>query len=113
MLLTVFFHIHVPLFGEFQKHRGTIISNMHYETLQSLRRSIKNKRQELLKESVVLLLDNARPSETSKLKWDQLDHLPYNSDVSPLDFHVFGLLKKYLKRQSFNSNDELLDAVKD
>ena len=60
MLLTVLFDIQSPLFVEFLKHRGTTTSDVYCKILQSLRRSIKNKRQELLPESVVLLQDNAR-----------------------------------------------------
>ena len=65
MLLTVFFDIQGPLFVEFLEHRGTITSDVYCETLQSLRRSSKNKRQEMLMESVVLLHDNARPHVSS------------------------------------------------
>ena len=30
-------------------------------------------------------------------KWEQLDHLPNSPDMSPCDFHVFGLLKNIWK----------------
>ena len=71
-------------------------------------------------EGVVLLHDNASSHITwithvkqTKFKWEQLDHLPYSPDMLPCDFHVFGALKKHLKGQRFNSDDELKDAVKD
>ena len=54
------FDIQDPLFVEFLEYSGTITSDMHRETLQSPRRSIKNKRIELVTESVVLLHDNVR-----------------------------------------------------
>ena len=119
MLLTVFFDTQGPLFVEFLEHRGTITFDVYCETLQSLRRSIKNKRQELLTESVFLLHDNARPhvsivrhAKRAKFKRKQLDHLPYSPDMSPCDFHVLDLLKKHLKWQRFISDDELKDAEK-
>ena len=90
------------------------------ETLQKLPKSINNKRQELLTESVVLHHDIAcsqvssfTHAKRSKLKWEQLDHLPYSPEISTCDFRVFGLLKKHLKGQCFNSDDEFKDAVKD
>ena len=93
---------------------------MNCETIQSLRRFIKNKRQELLTENVVLLHGNARSHvsrithvKKAKFKWEQLDHPLYSPDMSSYDFHVFGPLKKYLKGQRLNSDDELKDAVKD
>ena len=101
MLLTVFFDIQGPLFVEFLEHRGTISSDVYYETLQSLRRSIKKKRQELLTKNVDLIHDNARPPVSSvthgkrtKFKQEQLDHLPNSPHIPPYDIHVFGLLKK-------------------
>ena len=75
-------------------------SDVYCETFQSLRRSIKNKTQELLTESVVLLHDNERKlvsrithTKWAKCKLKQLNYIPYSPDMSPCDFHVFGLLK--------------------
>ena len=47
-----------------------------------------------------------------KFKWEKLDHPPYSPNKSSCDFHLFGPLKKHLKGQGFNSDDELKDAVK-
>ena len=120
MLLTVFFDVQDSLFVEFLEHRGTIISDVYWETIQSLRMSIKNKRQELLTEGVVLHHDNARPhvsrvtyAKLVKFKYEQRDYPSYSPDMSSCDFYVFGPLKKHLKEQRFNSDDEFKDAVKD
>lgn len=40
------------------------------------------------------------------LCWKFLDHLPYNLDLSPYDFHVFGSLKKVLMDHRFGSNKD-------
>ena len=68
---------------------------------------------------MVLLRDNARSHvfrvthvKRAKFKWEELDYPPYSPNMSPKDFHVFSLLKKYLKGQRFNSVYELNDAVK-
>ncbi|GFY67475.1 hypothetical protein TNIN_2771 [Trichonephila inaurata madagascariensis] len=55
---------------------------------------------------VVLLHDNARShvprvthKELVKFKWELLDHSLYSPDMSSCDFHVYGSLKKHLKRK--------------
>ena len=120
MFFTIFFNIQGSFFVEFLEHRGIITSNVYCETLQSLRKSIKSKRLELLTESVVLLHDNACPHASrvthvkrAKFKWEQLDYPSYSLNMSPCDFHVFGPLINHLKSQSFKSDDELKEAEKD
>ena len=75
---------------------------------------------QIFKKCVVLFHDNtcSHKSRVTQVKrpWfkrEQLDHSPYSPDMSPRDFHAFGLLKKHLKEQRFNSDGELKDAVKD
>ncbi|GFV36791.1 mariner Mos1 transposase [Trichonephila clavipes] len=120
VLLTVIFDVQGPLLMEFFEDRKSINSDVYCETLRRLRRSIKNKRPELLMEVVVLLHDNVHPHvsrvaqmELDKFKWETLDHSPYSPDMSPCDFHVLGPMKKHLKRKRFNSDDVLKDTVKD
>ncbi|PRD25810.1 UNVERIFIED_CONTAM: Histone-lysine N-methyltransferase SETMAR [Trichonephila clavipes] len=69
-------------------------------------------------EGVVLLDDNACPHvsrvtrvELAKFKWEQLDHPPYNPDMSHCNFHVFSPLKKYRKGKRFNSDEKLKGVV--
>ncbi|GFV81731.1 nudC domain-containing protein 1 [Trichonephila clavipes] len=97
VLLTVFFDVQGPLLVEFLEYRKSINSDVYCETLQRLRRSIKNKRLGLFTEGVVLLHDNARSHvsrvtqmELDKFKWETLDHPAYSPDMLPCDFHVFG-----------------------
>ena len=52
-------------------------------------------------------------AKRAKFKWEQFDYPPYSPDMSPCDFQVFGPLKKHLKEQRPNSDDELKNAVKD
>ena len=119
MFLTIFFDVQGPLLVEFLEHRRRITSDMYCETLQSLCKSSKNKRLMPLTEGVVLLHDNDRPhvsrvthAELAKFKWELLDHPTCSLDMSPCDFYVFGPLRKHLKWQRFNSDDELRDAMK-
>lgn len=120
VLLTIFFKVQGPLLVEFLKHRGSINSDVYCETLQSLCRSIKNKRPGLLTNGVVLFHGNACPhisrvklAKLTKFKWEQLDHSPYSPDISPCNFHVFGSPKKHLKGQRLNLDDKLKDDEKD
>ena len=54
-------------------------------------------------------------SRVTHLIWAKfrLEQLDYSPNMSPCDFHVFGPLKKHLKEQRFNSDDELKDTTKD
>ena len=114
VLLTVFYRRLRSTIVKFLEHRGTITFDVYCETIQSLRRSIKNKRQELLTERVVLLHDNARlhMSRVAHMKREQLDHPLFSPDISPYDFYVFDLLKKHLKGHRFNLDDKLKDTEK-
>ncbi|KAJ8882410.1 hypothetical protein PR048_014218 [Dryococelus australis] len=67
---------------------------------------------------VVLLHDNAQlhsAAVTQQLlasfQWEVFDHPPYSPDLAPSDFHLFPVLKKWLRGWRFNTNDELQDTV--
>ncbi|GFV08974.1 histone-lysine N-methyltransferase SETMAR [Trichonephila clavipes] len=44
-------------------------------------------------------------------KWEVLEHPDYRRDLSPCDYHIFGLLKKKLMGQRFHSDDDIKAAV--
>ncbi|KAK9716767.1 hypothetical protein QE152_g24567 [Popillia japonica] len=74
------------------------------ETLTNARTAIKNKRPGMIMDGVILLYDNTRPyitniimSQIVRIRWEVLEHIPYSSNLSPCDFHVFGPLKQTLK----------------
>jgi hypothetical protein len=41
------------------------------------------------------------------------DHPPYSPDLTPSDLHLFTWMKVWLGTQQFNTNEELMDDVKD
>jgi hypothetical protein len=41
----------------------------------------------------------------------QIEHPPYSPDLAPCDFFLFGYIKEMLKDQSFETQDELLEAI--
>lgn len=69
-------------------------------------------------EPVIFLHDNARPhtanltkSKLIELGWEVLPHPPYSPDIAPSDFHLFRSLKHWLKGKSFESIDQIEDAI--
>ena len=64
-----------------------------------------------------MLHDNARPHTAahtvdtlSALKFKALKLPPYNPDLVPSDFHLFGPMKEHLRDQNF-ADDEVMEAV--
>ena len=54
---------------------------------------------------VLLQHDNARPQTSLKTRevissfgWTTISHSPYSPDLAPSDFHLFGPLKKSLRK---------------
>lgn len=84
------------------------------ELLRRLRQSIKGKRRGKLRRGVLLHQDNA-PVHTSQVAmaavqecgYELLPHPPYSPDLAPSDYHLFGNLKKHLRGQRFDDDDEL------
>ncbi|GBM07659.1 hypothetical protein AVEN_228160-1 [Araneus ventricosus] len=40
-----------------------------------------------------------------------LEHIPYSQDLAPSDFHLFGVLKKYLADRHFRTDADVQEAV--
>jgi hypothetical protein len=83
---------------------ATINAQRYCDTLQNIRRAIKNKRPGKLSRGVLMLHDNARPHPAQATRdtlrhfgWGVLDHPPYSPDLSPCDYNVFGPLKETLR----------------
>ena len=47
----------------------------------------------------------------AKLVWTVITHPPYSTDLASSDFHLFGLLKDFLRGQYFTNNGELKTTV--
>jgi hypothetical protein len=69
---------------------------------------------------VVLLHNNMRSHTNAAacplalldpFSWELFDRIPYSSDLTPSDYHLFFYLKNWLGSQCFNNN-ELMDGVK-
>jgi hypothetical protein len=73
----------------------------------------------MLTSGAVLLHNNTNPHTPVRtravlehLNWELFDHLPYNTDLAPSDYHLFTYLKNWLRSQHFNNNEELTEGVK-
>ena len=68
-----------------------------------------------------MLHDNTRPHSAvqtqdliASFKWEQMDHPPYSTDLSPSDYHLFLHLQMLLGGKRFDDDDDddgLKDAV--
>lgn len=68
--------------------------------------------------NITLHFDNARPHTAEKVrqymkcnKMKRAPHPPYSPDIAPSDFYLFGYIKEKLKGCTFNSAEQLLDAI--
>ena len=99
--------------------RGTTMNGQYYaDLLVRLRESIKEKRRGKIRRGVLLQQDNA-PVHSSKVAmqsvrdcgFELLPHPPYSPDLAPTDFFLFSKLKKELRGQRYDDDDELMLAV--
>ena len=99
--------------------RGTTMNGQYYaDLLVRLRESIKEKRRGKIRRGVLLQQDNA-PVHSSKVAmqsvrdcgFELLPNPPYSPDLAPSDFFLFSKLKKELRGQRYDDDDELMLAV--
>jgi histone-lysine N-methyltransferase SETMAR len=76
---------------------GRTINAAHYvQTLPKLRRALRDKRP---RRKVILQHDNTQPhtayltsEKITNMGWEVLPHPPYNPDLAPCDYHLFGFV---------------------
>jgi hypothetical protein len=68
----------------------------------------------MLTSCVVLLHDNAACTRAllEHFNWELFDHPPCSPHLAPSEYHMFIHLKKWLRSQRFNNNEELKESVK-
>ena len=81
--------------------------------------AIKSKRPGMLSDGIILLHYNARSHTANMVKdtlqrfsWETLQHPPYSPDLFPCDFHIFGDLRKNIRRRRFHSDEEVQEWVR-
>lgn len=118
VMATVFWDRHGVLLVDFMPRGTTINADRYVETLEKLRRAIKNKRPGMLTKGVNFHHDNARPHTANKTTellrkfgWEIVEHPPYSPDIAPSDYHMFPALKKHLGGKKFASDEEVQAEV--
>jgi len=100
--------------------RGNTVTSVTYTDLLNnhLHPAIKSKRCGHLSTGALLQHDNAGPhtacssvATIQDLSFKCLPHLPYSPDLTPSDFHVFGLLKEAMGGKFFRSDEEVQQVV--
>ena len=91
------------IFIEYLPKRETINADRYVGSLNDLHEELKKKRPGKPHRRVLLQHDNARPyvvittlAEIWEKNWELLPHPPYNPDLAPCDYHLFGLTKQAL-----------------
>jgi histone-lysine N-methyltransferase SETMAR len=119
LIATVFWDRKGELRVEFMQQGSTIKSQVYSETSKKPRRAIQSKKRAMLTSGVVLLHDNASPHATARnrallqhFNWELFDHPPYSPDLAPSAYDLLTNLKNWLRSESFNNNEELMQSVK-
>ena len=112
VLCTVLWDTLGILLVDFLARGGTVNAEYYYETLQKLRRSIRNKRRGKFCAGIFLLHDNARPqtvrrsTQLQDFSYEVFNRQLYSTDLAPSDFHIFLHLKNFLSGQRFQNDRE-------
>ena len=68
--------------------------------------------------NITIHFDNVQPHTAQKVnqymkcnKMKRAPHPPYSPDIAPSDFYLFGYIKEKLKGCTFNSAEQLLNAI--
>jgi histone-lysine N-methyltransferase SETMAR len=56
--------------------------------------------------------DRATQKKIQELQWDLLEHPPYSPDLAPIDFHLFGPLKRHFVGKHFADDEEVEREVR-
>jgi hypothetical protein len=59
----------------------------------------------------ILEPQNGSTAVSNHWGFEVLEHLPYSPDLTPSDYHLFGLLKDALRGREFSTDKEVREAV--
>ena len=116
VLLTIFWDMEGVVHMEFLNQGQTVNSEQYISTLRALKarlRRVRGSRDSILQH------DNARPHTSRQtqdalvqLNLQTLPHPAYSPDLAPSDYFLFPQLKKYLKGNHYDSDGEVVAAVR-
>ena len=94
--------------------RAPVTLEVYCVMLKQLKKVIQNRWHGLLASGCVLLHDNMRPHTVEhtiqlhkQFQWELFNHLLYNPDLVPNDFHLFLHLRTFLAWSNFTDGEEL------
>lgn len=101
--------------------RGVAVNGSHYASvIEQLRSVILKKRRGKSHSGVLLLHDNAPIHKCGVVQaairqtdFVELNHPSYSPDIASSDYHLFSNLKRFLRGQTFSSDDEVITTVED
>lgn len=118
IMMTVFWDARGPILIDFLPHKETVTGVYYAGLMTQLRDAVREKRRGMLTRGVLLLHDNApvhachvAQAAIRDAGFEQLPHPPYSPDLAPSDFHLFPHLKRHLRGQRFDNDNELVQAV--
>ena len=116
VLLTILWNMKGVVHMEFLKQGHAVNSEQYISTLRTLQarlRRVRTGRDSILKH------DNARPHTSrqtqdalAQLKLPALPHPAYSPDLAPSDYFLFLQIKKHPKVNHYNSDEEVVAAVR-
>ena len=115
-LSTIFWDMKGVVHMEFLKQGHTVNSEKYISTLRTLKARLRRVRSG---RDSILQHDNARPHTSrqtqdalAQLKLPALPHPAYSPDLAPSDYFLFLQLKKHLKGNHYDSDEEVVAAVR-
>ena len=115
-LLTTFWDMKGVVHMEFLKQGHTANSEKYISTLRTLkarpRRVSSGRDSILLHDNVRPLSSRQTPDALAQLKLPALPHPAYSPDLAPSDYFFFLKLKKHLKGNHYDSDEEVVAAVR-
>ena len=115
-LSTIFWYMKGVVHMEFLKQGHAVNSEKCISTLRTLKARLRRVRSG---RDSILQHDNARPHTSrqtqdalAQLKLPALPHPAYSPDLAPSDYFLFLQLKKHLKGNHYDSDEEVVAAVR-
>lgn len=115
VMLCIWWDFKGVVYYELLPKNETINKEKYCQQLDNLKKSIAEKRPELLnRRGVVFHHDNARPHTSlatcrrlHEFSWEVLPHPPYSPDIAPSDYHLFRSLQHSLRDKKFDTLEDV------
>ncbi|GFR30061.1 regucalcin [Trichonephila clavata] len=98
----------------FVPHGRTVTAQYYRDFL--VQHGVRDKSPDLV-DSAIILPDNARPHKAEcewqlLRRWEELEHSPYSSDISPCDFDFIPKIKEPICGRRFTTREDIANSVR-